>query len=276
MDNLKYINLNDGLKMPTVGFGTWQIANEEAEKAVLNALDAGYRSIDTAMIYANEEGVGRALKGTSLAREEIFLATKVWNTDQGYDQTLRAMDQSLSKLKTDYVDLYLIHWPNPKNDKYVATWKALNRLRTEGIARSIGVCNFNIEHLENIIEQTGIIPAVNQVELQPFFQQKELRQFHEKYKIVTEAWSPLSRGTIFTNDTILELSQKYQKTPAQIILRWHFENGVVAIPKTATTQRLLENLNIFDFHLSQHDLEKINHLDSRQGRTGPDPLLADF
>lgn len=276
MENLKYIKLNDGLKMPTVGFGTWQISNEDAKDAVLNALDAGYRSIDTAMIYANEEGVGDALKATSLHREEIFLTTKVWNTDQGYDQTLRAMDNSLKRLKTDYVDLYLIHWPRPSDDKYVATWKALNRLRTEGIARSIGVCNFHIDYLERIIHETGVVPAVNQVELHPFFQQKELREFHQKHNIVTEAWSPLSRGTIFTNEVILDLSHKYKKTAAQIILRWHFENGIVAIPKSSNPKRLLENLDIFDFHLSADDLEAMNKLDSNSGRTGADPAFADF
>lgn len=276
MENLKYIKLNDGLKMPTVGFGTWQISNTDAKSAVLNALDAGYRSIDTAMIYTNEEGVGDALKATSLHREEIFLTTKVWNTDQGYDQTLRAMDNSLKRLKTDYVDLYLIHWPRASDDKYVATWKALNRLRTEGIARSIGVCNFHIDYLERIIHETGVVPAVNQVELHPFFQQKELRDFHQKHNIVTEAWSPLSRGTIFTNEVILDLSNKYKKTAAQIILRWHFENGIVAIPKSSNPKRLLENLDIFDFHLSAHDLEAMNKLDSSSGRTGADPAFADF
>lgn len=276
MINHKYINLNDGLKIPTVGFGTWKITDADAPKIVDDALSAGYRSIDTAAVYGNEAGIGTALKATSVAREEIYLTTKVWNTEQGYDATLRAMDTSLKKLKTDYVDLYLIHWPMPAQDKYVATWKALNKLRTEGLARSIGVCNFNIDHLERLIGETGVIPVLNQVELHPYFQQKELRDFHTKHNIATEAWSPLARGILFEDKVIVDLAKKYNKTPAQIVLRWHFDNGIIAIPKSSSMKRILENIDIFDFNLEASDLALISTIDNPNGRTSFDPATATF
>jgi 2,5-diketo-D-gluconate reductase A len=276
MINQKYTELNDGLKIPTVGFGTWKISDEEAPAIVEEALAAGYRSIDTATAYGNESGVGKAIADSSVSRAEIFLATKVWHTDQGYDSTLRAMESSLKKLKTDYVDLYLIHWPMPAIDKYVATWKALNRLRTEGIARSIGVCNFPIEYLERLISETGVVPVLNQIELHPYFQQKELRDFHVKHNIATEAWSPLARGKLFEDKIIVELSIKYNKTPAQIVLRWHFENGIIAIPKSSTTKRILENIDIFDFNLSSEDLARISSMDDTNGRTSFDPRTVTF
>lgn len=276
MINHKYTNLNDGLKIPTVGFGTWKIADEEAPKAIIDALAAGYRSIDTAAVYKNESGIGVGLKEATLKREEIYLTTKVWNSEQGYDATLRAMESSLQKLKTDYVDLYLIHWPMPAQDKYVATWKALNRLRKEGIARSIGVCNFNIDHLERLIGETGVVPALNQIELHPYFQQKELRAFHEKHNIATEAWSPLARGKLFEEKIITDLAEKYNKTPAQIVLRWHFENGIIAIPKSSHTKRMLENIDIFDFNLNESDLAMISSMDDVNGRTSFDPATVTF
>jgi 2,5-diketo-D-gluconate reductase A len=276
MINQKYTNLNDGLKIPTVGFGTWKVSDTEAPSVVEDALAAGYRSIDTAAIYANETGVGTAIKNSNVDRAEIFLTTKVWNSEQGYDSTLRAMDASLRKLKTDYVDLYLIHWPMPAQDKYVATWKALNRLRTEGLARSIGVCNFNIDHLERLIGETGIVPVLNQVELHPYFQQKELREFHAKHNIATEAWSPLARGKLFEEKIIVDLAKKHNKAPSQIVLRWHFENGIIAIPKSSHTKRILENIDIFDFHLEASDLALISTIDHVNGRTSFDPATAVF
>jgi len=274
--NSKYITMNDKMLIPTVGFGTWQISDAEAPKIVEEALEIGYRLIDTAAMYKNEEGIGAALKNTKLKREEIFLATKVWNTDQGYDATLRAMDSSLSKLKTDYLDLYMIHWPAPKQDKYLSSWKALMRLRKEGIAKTIGVCNFNQEQIERLINETGIIPAVNQIELHPHFQQKELRAFHEKHNIVTEAWSPLARGKLFSDEQIVAIAKTHNKTPAQIVLRWHFDNGIIAIPKSSTESRILENIDIFNFSLTPSELTILSTIDNINGRTGPSPDTADF
>jgi 2,5-diketo-D-gluconate reductase A len=274
--NPKYIDLNDKMKIPTVGFGTWQVSDSIAPAIVDEALSAGYRLIDTATMYGNEAGIGKALKKSSIPREEIFLATKVWSTDQGYDATLRALDTSLKKLQTSYVDLYMIHWPAPKLDKYVATWKGLIKLRNEGLAKSIGVCNFNIDHLERLIGETGIVPAVNQVELHPRFQQKELRAFHLKHNIATEAWSPLARGKFFDDPVILQLAKKYNKTSAQIILRWHFDNGIIAIPKSSNTNRMLSNLDIFDFNLTPEDLHQLSLIDDKNGRTSADPATADF
>ncbi len=273
----KFITLNDGMKIPTIGFGTWKISDADATKAVDEALSAGYRLIDTASVYGNEAGIGRALKENSLSRQEIFLTTKVWNTDHGYDATLRAMDKSLGNLQTSYVDLYLIHWPRVNSDKYVPTWKALNRLRNEGLARSIGVSNFTIPQLEILMNETGVVPAVNQIELHPYFQQHELRYFHEKHKIATEAWSPLARaGKLFQDEMITGFAKKYNKTPAQIVLRWHYENGIISIPKSSHPARMLENLDIFDFHFDEHDLTIMDIIDDDNGRTGPDPLTADF
>ena len=274
--NQRYVHLNDGMKIPTLGFGTWKIQDNEAPNVIEEALAAGYRLIDTASIYANEVGVGIGIRQSSLKREELFLTTKVWNSDHGYDATLRAMEASLNRLKVSYVDLYLIHWPGVNSEKYIPTWKALERLRREGLARSIGVSNLTISHLERLISETGIVPAVNQIELHPYFQQKELRAFHEKHKIVTESWSPLARGNFIQDKVIIKLSEKYQKSWAQIVLRWHYENGLIAIPKSINSIRILENLNIFDFNLDPHDLENMNQLDRADGRTGPDPLTANF
>lgn len=270
------ISLNDSMKMPTVGFGTWKVEDKEAANIVKVALESGYRLIDTAMIYNNEKGVGEGIKNSGLRREEIFLTTKVWNSDQGYDQTLRAFEKSLKNLNTDYIDLYLIHWPMPDLKKYVGTWKALVKLRSTGMVRSIGVSNFNEDLILELIENTGITPAVNQVELHPFFQQRALREFHFKHKIATEAYTPLARGNLFEHPIIQKLALKYQKTPAQIILRWHFENGIVAIPKSSHHMRMLENLDIFNFRLSADDLIEMGSMDSQSGRLGQDPLVAQF
>ena len=276
IENPKFISLNDKMKMPTVGFGTWKIPNSEAPQVVSEALDAGYRMVDTATVYENEEGIGVAIKENALSRSEIFLSTKIWSSSHGYDSALRAMDVSLKKLQTDYIDLYMIHWPNPTLDKYLPTWKALARLHKEGLAKSIGVCNFNIPHLQRLLDETGIVPAVNQIELHPYFQQKELREFHSRHGIVTESWSPLARAGIFNDAIIVSLSQKYKKTPAQIILRWHFDNGLIAIPKSSKTVRMLENLDIFDFNLNAEELALMSTLDKTDGRTGPNPETAGF
>lgn len=268
--------LNDSMKIPTVGFGTWQVEEGDGSEIVRKALESGYRLIDTATIYNNEQSVGEGIKKSGLKREEVFLTTKVWGSDQGYDQTLRAFEKSLERLQTDYVDLYLIHWPMPEMKKYVGTWKALIKLRSTGMVKSIGVSNFNEDLIIELIENTGITPAVNQVELHPFFQQRALREFHFKHKIATEAYTPLARGNVFNHPIIQKLAGKHQKTAAQIILRWHFENGIIAIPKSSNYKRMLENLDIFDFRLSADDLIEIGSMDSLNGRTGQDPMTAKF
>jgi 2,5-diketo-D-gluconate reductase A len=276
IENFKYVAMNDKMKMPIIGFGTWKVSNAEAPVVIAHALDAGYRLIDTASMYGNEEGIGKAIKENTLSREEVFLATKLWSHDHGYDSALRAMDNSLKKLQVNYVDLFHIHWPTPKQDKYVSTWKALLRLHREGLAKSIGVCNFQIPHLQRLIDETGVVPSVNQIELHPYFQQKELREFHKKHGIITEAWSPLAKGEVFTDPMIEKISGKYKKSAAQVILRWHFENSIVAIPKTCKFSRMLENLNIFDFTFNPEELAELSKLDKKSGRIGPNPDTADF
>lgn len=262
---MDYITLNNGLRAPQLGYGVWKIPNEEAENAVVQALETGYRLIDTAKIYGNEVGVGQALAKSSLAREEIFLTTKVWNADQGYETTLKAMDESLEKLGLDYVDLYLIHWPTPKYDTYVETYKALEKLYKDGKTKAIGVCNFDIDHLQRIMDECEIIPAVNQVECHPYLQQKELKQFCKEHGIYLEAYSPLMNGTKVIEDPVIqEIAEQHGKTPAQVILRWHLQTDVMVIPKTVTPSRMKENLNVFDFSLTETDMEKIASLDRNE------------
>ncbi|GIN59385.1 aldo/keto reductase [Lederbergia ruris] len=262
---MDYITLNNGLRAPQLGYGVWKIPNEEAENAVVQALETGYRLIDTAKIYGNEVGVGQALAKSSLAREEIFLTTKVWNADQGYETTLKAMDESLEKLGLDYVDLYLIHWPTPKYDTYVETYKALEKLYKDGKTKAIGVCNFDIDHLQRIMDECEIVPAVNQVECHPYLQQKELKQFCKEHGIYLEAYSPLMNGTKVIEDPVIqEIAEQHGKTPAQVILRWHLQTDVMVIPKTVTPSRMKENLNVFDFALTEKDMEKIASLDRNE------------
>ncbi|WP_050726309.1 aldo/keto reductase [Vulgatibacter incomptus] len=268
------LTLNDGRTMPRVGFGTWRISNDQAASIVRTAISAGYRSIDTAAVYANEEGVGEAVATCGLPRDELFVTTKVWNDRQGYDTTLRAFDESLARLKLEAVDLYLIHWPAPATNRYVETWKALIQLRQEGRARSIGVSNFNRPHLERILDATGVVPAVNQIELHPFLQQRELRAFHADKGIATESWSPLARAHRLDNPVLVDLAKKHGKTPAQVVLRWHLDSGLVAIPKSAHETRIRENLDLFDFRLDDEDMARMETLDEG-GRTGMDPNAFD-
>src|SRR6478609_9810429 len=223
---------NSTVDIPQLGFGVWQVPDDGATAAVTTALEVGYRSIDTARIYDNEAGVGRALAATDVSRDEIFLTTKVWNDDQGYDQTLRAFDASAKRLGVDYVDLYLIHWPTPAKDAYVDTWKALLQLRADGRIRAAGVCNFQPAHLRRLLDETGEAPAINQVELHPFLQQQELRRFLADHGIATEAWSPLASGGLLSDPVIAGIAQRLSRTPAQVILRWHLELGNVVIPKS--------------------------------------------
>ncbi|GAA3664112.1 2,5-diketo-D-gluconate reductase A [Yimella lutea] len=258
------------VEMPQLGFGVWQVEDDAAAPAVAEALRVGYRSIDTARIYGNEAGVGRALADSELAPSDVFLTTKVWNDDQGFDKTLAAFDASQERLGRP-IDLYLIHWPVPSNAAFVDTYKAMMQLRDQGKVRAIGVCNFNIEHLQELHDAVGEYPAINQVELHPDFQQKQLREFHDKFGIVTEAWSPLGQGgDILADATITDIASQYGKTPAQVILRWHLQLGNVVIPKSVTPERIAENLDVFDFELSQAAMEAIEALDSGK-RLGPDP-----
>ena len=236
------------------------------------AVDEGYRAVDTASMYRNEEGVGEALVG----RNDVFVTTKLGNSDHGFDETLRAFEDSLRKLSRDKLDLYLIHWPRPRVNRYVESWKAFIRLKREGRVRSIGVSNFNREHLERIIGETGVAPAVNQIELHPRFQQKALREFHDGRGIRTESWSPLGRGGLLSEPVIAKIAAKHRKTPAQVVIRWHLDNGLIAIPKTVRPERLRENIGALGFHLDADDMRSIEALDSPGGRIGPDPATAAF
>jgi diketogulonate reductase-like aldo/keto reductase len=265
------IILNNGVEMPQLGFGVWQVPDDEAERAVATALEAGYRSIDTAAIYGNEAGTGRAIAASGVPREDIFVTTKLWNRDHGYDATLRAFDVSLGKLGLEYVDLYLIHWPTPARDKYVDTYKAFEKLHADGRIRAIGVSNFEPEHLRRLIEETSVIPAVDQIELHPHLQQHAAREFHAEQGIATEAWSPLGSGKgLLEVPAIVAIAQKHGRTPAQIVLRWHLQIGNIVIPKSVTPSRIRENIEVFDFSLDTEDLAAISALNEDR-RLGPDP-----
>lgn len=267
------ITLNDGRQMPQLGFGVFQVPPEETRQLVNDAIDLGYQAIDTATFYHNEAGVGQAVRDSG---KTVFVTTKLWNEDHGFDQALRAFDASYRALGLDVIDLYLIHWPRPALDLYVDTWKALIRLRDEGRVASIGVSNFSMSHLERIIHDTGVVPAVNQIELHPYFQQVELRSFHEENGIATTSWSPLGRGPVggvLAEPMFAEIARKHGKTPAQIILRWHLDNRLTVIPKSSSRARQAENLDLFDFSLDADDMERIAGLDRNDGRIGPDPNL---
>jgi 2,5-diketo-D-gluconate reductase A len=274
MSTQPHLTLHDGNIIPQLGFGVWQVPNEEAATVVDNAILAGYRSIDTAAIYENEVGVGAAISAASIPRSELFVTTKLWNAR--HNSAMSAFEESLERLKLDYVDLYLIHWPKPRQDAYVAAWKVLAKLKKEGRAKSIGVSNFSVHHLKRIIDETGIVPAINQIELHPRFQQNELVEFHASQGIITESWSPLGQGTLFDNATLKDLAQKYRRSVAQIVIRWHLDRGLIVIPKSVTPARIRENVDVFDFSLDRGDLEKIASLDRNDGRIGPDPETANF
>jgi len=276
MSTQPHVTFHDSRSIPQVGLGVWQTPNDVAVTAVNAALKAGYRHIDTAAVYQNEEGVGQGIVKSGVARGDIFLTTKVWNDDQGFDQTLRAMDASLKRLGTDYVDLYLIHWPSAYRGKYVETWKALIRLQEEGKARSIGVSNFEGSYIDDLVTATGVLPVINQVQLHPRFQQRKLRAAYEPKKIITESWSPLGQGRMLDNPVIAGIAQRHGKSPAQVIIRWHIEEGLVVIPKSVTPSRIVENFNVFDFALSAEDKAAINGLDAADGRIGSDPVTAQF
>ncbi|MGW3470540.1 aldo/keto reductase [Saccharopolyspora sp. NPDC000995] len=271
MTQVPNITLNTGAAMPQLGYGVFQVLGDQVVERVLTALQAGYRSIDTAAVYGNEEGVGKAIAESGLKREELFVTTKLGNDSQGYDSTLKAFDESLTKLGLHYVDLYLIHWPLPAKDRYVETWKAFQQLHADGRAKAIGVSNFQIPHLRRLFEETDAVPAVNQIELHPNLPQAELRAFHAEHGIATEAWSPLGQGKGLLDDASLaSLAEKYGKSPAQIVLRWQVQLGNIAIPKSVTPSRIKENIEVFDFELADDDVAAITALNTGV-RVGPDP-----
>ena len=265
------ITLNNGVQIPQVGFGVFQIPPDQTRTAVADAIEVGYRHIDTAMLYKNERAVGEAIRSSGLAAGEIFVTTKCWNTDQGYDAAMRAFDRSAAELGLEQIDLYLIHWPVPARDEYVDTWRALEQLYADGRVRAVGVSNFQVSHLQRLMDETQIVPAVNQIELHPWLPQDELRAFHIVNGIATEAWSPIARGgDLLRNTTLRGLADKHGRTVAQIVLRWHIELGNIVLPRTVRHARAIENLALFDFELDDSDMQNIAYLASGR-RIGPDP-----
>jgi 2,5-diketo-D-gluconate reductase A len=270
MTEIPSITLNDSHTIPQLGFGVFQVPPEETVDAAVHALRSGYRHIDTAALYGNEAEVAEAIERAGLDREAVFVTTKVWNDDQGRERTRRALERSLNQLGFDYVDLYLIHWPAPSQDLYVETWETLIELRDEGRTRSIGVSNFQVDHLERIGEATSVVPVLNQVELHPRLQLAELRSFHAEHAIATEAWSPLGRGRILDDPVINGIAESIGRTPAQVVLRWHVQLGNIVIPRSVNPSRIEENSRIFDFELDEDALRTIEQLDEGE-RIGPDP-----
>jgi diketogulonate reductase-like aldo/keto reductase len=269
-NQIPQIPLGAGEEIPQLGFGVFQVPAEQTEQAVAEALSVGYRHIDTAAAYGNEAAVAQAIHASGLERREVFVTTKCFNDDHGYEQARRAFDASLKRLEFDYVDLYLIHWPVPAHDKYVETWKAFIELHEQGLARSIGVSNFQPPHLRRVIAETGVTPAINQIELHPYLQQHGLRREHEELGIVTEAWSPIAQGAVLDDATIVEIARAHSRTPAQVAIRWHLQLGNVVIPKSVTPERIAENLDVLGFELSATEMHAIEALDEGR-RTGPDP-----
>jgi 2,5-diketo-D-gluconate reductase A len=273
------ITLNDGNSIPSVGLGTWQTPPEATERAVAAALRAGYRHIDTAAGYGNEGEVGRAVEESGLAREDVFIVTKLSNADQGYDNTMKAFEQSVERLGLnkpgDYLDLYLIHWPVPAIGEFVDTWRAFASLRDQGRIRSIGVSNFEPEHLNTLIDTTGIVPTVNQIELHPLLPQTELQEVHAKLGIATEAWSPLGRGSLLENPVITKVADAHGKTAAQVLIRWHLQLGNIVIPKSVNPERIVSNFDVFDFELRDREMASISSL-ANGTRLGPDPRTFNF
>ncbi|SCC34967.1 2,5-diketo-D-gluconate reductase A [Kosakonia oryzendophytica] len=264
------IKLSDGTLMPQLGLGVWKASNEEVVTAIHKALDVGYRSIDTAAAYKNEEGVGKAIASSGVPRDELFITTKLWNDDQ--QRPAQALKESLKKLQLDYVDLYLMHWPVPAIDHYVEAWQGMIALQQQGLVKSIGVCNFQIPHLQRLIDETSVAPVINQIELHPLMQQRQLHAWNATHKIQTESWSPLAQGGegVFDQKIIRSLADKYSKTPAQIVIRWHLDSGLVVIPKSVTPSRIAENFDVWDFRLDKDELAEIAKLDAGK-RLGPDP-----
>lgn len=276
MTDQPLLPLVDGTTIPQIGLGVWQTPDDVAVTAVSAAIKAGYCHVDTAAIYQNEKGVGEGLRASGVARDDIYVTTKLWNDDQGYDSALKAYDKSLGRLGIDKADLYLIHWPSPHRGLYVDSWKALVRLKEEGRVGAIGVSNFASEHLDRIIDATGVTPVLNQIELHPDFQQRELRSLHDDLGIRTESWSPLGQGKLLADPVIARIAAKHGRTPAQTVIRWHLDQGLIVIPKSVTPSRIVENFDVFGFALDAGDLAAIDALDGAGNRIGPDPLTAAF
>jgi len=262
----------DGASIPQVGFGLYKISTDDARRLTLEAIDAGYRHLDTAALYGNEREVGQAVRDAPVARDELFVTSKVWKDDNGFDETLRAFDASMARFELERLDLYLIHWPVPSTDRYVDTWRALIRLQQEGRVRSIGVANFHAHHIQRLVDETGVWPVINQVELHPWLPQTALREFDDAHEILTEAWSPLARGRVLADTTLAAIAAKHGRTPAQVVLRWHVQLGNVVIPKASSPARIRENLDVFGFALDAEDLAAIAALETGE-RTGRDPDL---
>jgi len=271
------LELNDGHTIPQLGFGVFKVDPDEAERVVSDALEVGYRHIDTAAVYGNEVGVGRAIEKSGIPREELFITTKLWNSDQGTQSAHDAIDLSLEKLGLDYVDLYLIHWPRPDLDRYVETWLAMEHMREQGKTRSIGVSNFHRAHLERVIAESGTVPAVDQVELHPAFQQRELRAFSEPLGIRTESWGPLGQGKydLFAEKAVQDAADAHDVSPAQVVIRWHLQHGIIVFPKTTSRERMATNFAVFGFELTEAEMAAIDALDRGQ-RVGADPDVARF
>lgn len=274
MNTIPEITLNNGVQMPQIGLGVYQASDDDTEHAVLAALQAGYRLIDTAALYKNEEGVGRAINASDVDRTDLFVTTKLWNSDQGYDKTIAAFDASLEKLGLDYIDLYLIHWPMPGKDMIKDTWKAMEKLYADKKVRAIGVCNFGVNDLEKLLSYAEVPPVINQIELHPDFEQHEVRTFCDSHNIAVESWAPIGGsgnvGKLLANPVITKIAQEHQKTPAQVAIRWHLQSGLVVIPKSVHEERIRENFDVFDFELSLEDMTDIATLDG-DNRQGPNP-----
>lgn len=272
VSKIPLIELNDGEHIPQLGFGVWQVSNEEVTPAVTEALKAGYRSIDTAQGYDNEEGVGLAIRAADVDRDELFITSKLRTKNLGYDEALLGYDQSLQKLGLDYLDMLLIHWPAPALNKYVDTWRAMIRLKEDGRVGSIGVSNFVPEYLDRIIAETGVVPVINQIETHPQYQQRDVRDYHKRHRIQLESYSPLGSGAVLDNEAVGKIASRHGKSAAQIIIRWHLQEGLVVIPKSVTPERIRQNLDVFDFELTAEDMAEITKLDDPQnGKTGSEP-----
>ena len=266
------LQLNDGQSIPQLGFGVFRVDPAATERIVTDALEVGYRHLDTARIYGNEEGVGRAIAASGIPREQLYVTTKLWNDDQGTQSALDAFDASLDRLGLEYVDLYLIHWPVPSKDRYVESWRALEQIRQSGRARSIGVSNFLAPHLQRLIDETGVVPAIDQIELHPAHQQPETAAFAAEHGIAIESWGPLGQGKypLLERPEVTDAAAAHGKTPAQVVIRWHLQRGTVVFPKSSRRERMAENFDVFDFELSDGEMQRITGLE-RAGRVGPDP-----